>query len=99
MTRPGIPFAAAAAVAVLIALTLIFSDVLLASEAGHECCGADCPVCRVVAAVEGALGETLAPEPAEACAPEDFARAAEELFTGRDFSSETIVELKVKLSA
>lgn len=37
------------------AVMLFVSAAYLAHEAGHDCCGEDCPVCRVIAMVSGAL--------------------------------------------
>ncbi len=40
---------AALILGVLFAFMLIFSSALIIHEADHDCCGEDCPICRVIA--------------------------------------------------
>jgi len=45
--------AAALLLCVLLALAALFADAFLARAVGHDCTGADCPVCACVAQIAG----------------------------------------------
>lgn len=46
--------------ALFFALLLLLSAAVIAVEAGHDCPGADCPVCQLVAAVQNLTKSTSA---------------------------------------
>ena len=93
--RRVIALALAALFVAFAALSLTFMLV----EAGHDCSGADCPVCEQIAALGGALRTAAAltfVTLISAAALSGLKRLSETIKTG--YRADTLVLLKTKLS-
>ena len=93
------PKCLASALAVLLALVMLFSVVYIALEADHDCCGEDCAICAQIQACEDLLRNLLTVAVFAAAARCYFALVC--VFAGKECCCvhlHTLIALKVKLS-